>query len=131
MRAAGGIVDEIDDGVFGAARLWSEIDLHDAVGADCHGAANRAKVVPDRATAKLAASGPVNVSCERVRAALPRFRRVIGWGPLVAPIASVPKVSAAGDRLAIGEAATPEPDNAITCLAEARPPESSVRSISA
>lgn len=89
------------------------------------------QVVPDRATAKLAASGPVNVSSERVRAALPRFRRVIGWGPLVTPTASVPKVSDAGARFAIGEAATPVPERAITCLAEASPPESSVRSISA
>src|ERR1700735_609037 len=39
------------------------------------------QVVPVGATAKLAASGPVKVSCDRVRAALPRFRRVIGWGP--------------------------------------------------
>ena len=89
------------------------------------------QVVPDGDTAKLAASGPVNVSCERVRAALPRFLRVIGWGPLVTPTASVPKVSEAGERFAIGEAATPVPERAITCLAAVRPPESSVRSISA
>jgi hypothetical protein len=39
------------------------------------------QVVPVGATAKLAASVPVKVTCDRVRAALPRFRRVIAWGP--------------------------------------------------
>jgi len=89
------------------------------------------QVVPAVATAKLAASGPVKVICDRVRAALPKLRRVIGWRPLVVPIASVPKVRDAGERFAIGEAATPVPERAITCLAAVMPPESSVRSISA
>ena len=89
------------------------------------------QVVPVGATAKLAASGPVKVSCDRVRAALPRFRRVIGWGPLVVPTASVPKVRDAGERFAIGEAAMPVPERAITCLAPVRPPELSMMSISA
>ena len=89
------------------------------------------QVVPVGATAKLAASEPVKVSCERVSAALPRFRRVIGWGPLVVATASVPKVRDAGERFAIGEAATPVPVSAITCLAAVRPPELSMMSISA
>src|ERR1700721_1315496 len=78
------------------------------------------QVAPVGATAKLAASGPVKVSCDRVRAALPRFRRVIGWGPLVVPTASVPKVREAGERFAIGERATPVPERALTCSAPGR-----------
>jgi hypothetical protein len=88
-------------------------------------------VVPDGATAKFAASGPVKVTWDRVSAALPRFRRVIGWGPLVVPTARVPKMRDAGKRFAIGEAATPVPERAITCLAALRPPELSRMSISA
>src|SRR4029077_4271324 len=89
------------------------------------------QVVPVGATAKLAASGLMKVSCERVRAALPRFRRVIGWGPLVVPTASVPKVREAGERFAIGEAATPVPERGITCLAPVRAPGFSVFVLSA
>src|SRR3984957_21321222 len=78
------------------------------------------QVVPVGDTAKLAASGPVKVSCDRLRGALPRFRRVIGWGPLVVPTASVPKVREAGGRFAIGEAATPVPEGGKNTLVPVR-----------
>ena len=89
------------------------------------------QVVPDGAMPKAAASVPVNVTCESVSAALPTFRSVIACGPLVLPIASVPNVREDGERLAIGAAATPVPERAITCVAPASPPELSITSISA
>jgi hypothetical protein len=89
------------------------------------------QVVFEKLIAKLAASGPVNVICESVKAALPRFLSVIGWGPLVVPIARVPNVRDAGETFAIGAATTPVPVSATTCLAPVSPPELSITSISA
>jgi hypothetical protein len=88
-------------------------------------------VVLEELMAKLAASGPVNVTCASVNAALPRFLNVIAWGPLVVPTARVPNVRDAGETFAIGAATTPVPVSATTCLAPVSPPELSITSISA